>query len=289
MGVLTLAEISEAPPRSSASTNPHREKRMYIGGIRRVTSAALAALAISGSAQAQQPSSPLPAAAQLVARHIAAIGGREAVTARRSVRARGTFEMPAMGVRGDFEAAQSREGSMVMKVSVPGLGEMQSGYNGTVAWALNPMTGPRLLTGAELSQTRDEASMLSVLREPPAISSMQTVELSAMAGQRCYKVRVVWASGRSTFDCYSVDSGLLIGTQSVLESPSGALDISTTMSEYRDFGGVKVATLMTQRAAGQEQVLRIIGYELNSVDSAVFALPPAITDLTRQEAATPGR
>jgi hypothetical protein len=262
---------------------------MHIGGNRFVIAAALAAVAISDPTQAQQPSSQLPAATQLVARHIAAIGGREALTARRSVQARGVFEMPAMGVRGEFEAAQSRDGLMVMKLTVPGLGEMQSGYNGTVAWALNPMTGPRLLTGRELSQTRDEANMLSVLREPPAITSIQTVELTTMSGERCYKVRVTWASGRSTFDCYSVDSGLLIGTQTVLESSTGALDISTTMSEYRNFAGVKVATVMTQHAAGQEQVLRITGYELNSVDSAVFALPPAIAELTQQQPVTPGR
>jgi hypothetical protein len=250
---------------------------------------ALAAAAISGSAHAQQRSSQLPAAAQLVARHVAAIGGREALIARRSVQARGTFEMPAMGVRGEFQAAQSREGSMVMKVTVAGVGEMQSGYNGSVAWALNPMTGPRLLTGRELSQTRDEANMSAVLREPPSITSIETVELSIMAGERCYKVRITWASGRSTFDCYSVDSGLLIGTQSVLESSTGALDIATTMSEYRDFAGVKVATVMTQRAAGQEQVLRITAYEANSVDSAVFALPAAVAELTRQQPTTPGR
>lgn len=262
---------------------------MHIGGTRLVVAAAFTAVAISGSAQAQQPSSQLPAATQLVARHIAAIGGREALIARRSVRARGTFGMPAMGVRGEFEAAQSREGSMVMKVTVPGLGEMQSGYNGSVAWALNPMTGPRLLTGRELSQTRDEANMSAVLREAPSISSIETVELSAMGGERCYKVRVTWASGRNTFDCYSVDSGLLIGTQSVIESSTGALDIATTMSEYRDFGGVKVATVMTQRAAGQEQVLRITAYEANSIDSAVFALPAAIAELTRQQPTTPGR
>lgn len=262
---------------------------MHIGSPRFIVAAAFTAVAISGSAHAQERSSQLPAAAQLVARHIAAIGGREALTARQSVRARGTFEMPAMGVRGEFEAAQSRQGSMVMKVTLPGLGEMQSGYNGTVAWALNPMTGPQLLTGRELSQTRDEANMSSVLREPPAITSTETVEVSSMAGERCYKVRVTWASGRSTFDCYSVDSGLLIGTQSVVESPSGALDISTTMSEYRDFGAVKVATVMTQRAAGQEQVLRITGYDIDSVDATVFALPPAVAELTRQQPTTPGR
>jgi hypothetical protein len=238
------------------------------------------------SAGAQSGNSRLPAARDLIARHVAAIGGRVALLSKRSVRARGTFEMPAMSVRGEFEAAQSQSGSMVMKVTIPGLGEMQSGYDGAVGWAMNPATGPKLLSGNELRQARDEASMLAVLREAPAVAGVETTELSTLGGRRCYKVRVTWASGRRTFDCYSVETGLLVGTQSVQESPGGALDISTTLGEYREFDGIKVATVLTQRAAGQEQVLRITAYEFDSVEASAFAPPTAIAELRRQQPAS---
>lgn len=226
----------------------------------------------------------LPAAAELLARHVAAIGGRETFLAKKSVRTRGTFEMPAMGVRGEFDAVQARDGSMVMRMVVPGLGEIASGFDGEHAWSTNPMTGPRLLEGAELAQIRDDASFLASLREPPAVKSMETVGSSEAGGEKCYRVRVSWASGRKTHDCYSMESGLLVGTETAQLSPTGALDITTTFSDYREFGGVRMATVATQRAAGQEQVLRFTAVEFDSAPEELFAPPaPVAAMIARQK------
>lgn len=248
----------------------------------RVLSTALQAVAFSGLLAASftdcgaQAQDELPIAADLVARHVAAIGGRETLLAKKSVRTRGSFEMAAMGLRGDFDAAQARDGSMVMRMVVPGLGEIASGFDGEHAWSTNPMTGPRLLEGAELAQIRDDASFLASLREPPAVKAMQTVGLSEAGGESCYRVKVSWASGRHTHDCYSVASGLLVGTEIAQLSPTGALDITTTFADYRDFGGVRMATTATQRAAGQEQVLRFTSVEFDSAPSDLFAPPPPV-------------
>lgn len=245
-----------------------------------VVAGLLASLAAGRSAQAQDG---LPAAADLVARHIAAIGGRETLLAKKSVRTRGTFEMPAMGVRGDFDAAQARDGAMVMKMVISGIGEISSGFDGQHAWSMNPMTGPRLLEGAELAQIRDDASFLASLREPPAVKAMQTVGLSESGVESCYRVRISWASGRQTHDCYSVSSGLLLGTETAQLSPTGALDITTTFADYRDFGGVRMATTATQRAAGQEQVLRFTSVEFDSAPVELFAPPPPIAAMIERK------
>lgn len=230
-----------------------------------------------------QAQDQLPAAADLVARHIAAIGGRETLLAKQSVRTRGTFEMPAMGVRGEFDAVQARDGAMVMRMVVSGIGEIASGFDGEHAWSTNPMTGPRLLEGAELSQIRDDASFLASLREPPAVKAMQTVGVSESSGESCYRVKVSWASGRQTHDCYSVETGLLIGTETAQLSPTGALDITTVFADYQDFGGVRMATTATQRAAGQEQVLRFTSVEFDSAPAELFAPPAPIAAMIERQ------
>ncbi|CAN5239537.1 hypothetical protein BH23GEM2_BH23GEM2_19040 [soil metagenome] len=240
----------------------------------------LGILAVVRPAHAQDQ---LPGAAEVVARHVAAIGGRETFLAKTSVRTRGTFEMPAMGVRGEFDAVQARDGSMVMRMVVPGLGEIASGFDGEHAWSTNPMTGPRLLEGAELAQIRDDASFLASLREPPAVKAMETVGVSDAGGEKCYRVRVSWASGRKTHDCYSMASGLLVGTETAQLSPTGALDITTTFADYREFGGVRVATVATQRAAGQEQVLRFTSVEFDSTPAELFAPPPPIAAMIERK------
>jgi hypothetical protein len=255
--------------------------RVLLAALRALAAAGLfAATMPGGSARAQDD---LPDAADLVARHVAAIGGRETLLSKKSVRTRGAFEMPAMGVRGEFDAAQARDGAMVMKMVVSGIGEIASGFDGEHAWSMNPMTGPRLLEGAELAQIRDDASFLASLREPPAVKAMQTVGVSETFSERCYRVKVSWASGRQTHDCYSVETGLLIGTETAQLSPTGALDITTTFADYRDFGGVRMATTATQRAAGQEQVLRFTTVEFDATPPELFAPPPPIAAMIERQ------
>ena len=69
--------------------------------------------------------------------------------------------------------------------------------------------------------------------------------------------RMVWKSGRETFDCYSAASGLLVASIGKQESPMGTIEVTNLVSEYKDFGGQKIATRLTQQVMGQEQVLVI--------------------------------
>lgn len=254
--------------------------------MRLFTTAAVVALAAAPALPAQDA---LPGASEIISRHVTAIGGRDAFLAKQSVRTTGTFELPAMGVRGSFDAAQMRDGASIMKIELPGLGQIASGYDGQFAWSTNPMIGPRLLDGAELAQIRDDASFAASLREAPAVTDAETVGISEMGGERCYRVRVTWASGRKTHDCYSVESGLLIGSEMTQLSPTGALDVTVVYGEYRDFGGVRMATVATQRAAGQEQVLRFTAVEFDAASAEMFVPPPDVAPLIQRarDGATP--
>jgi hypothetical protein len=221
---------------------------------------------------------------------VTAIGGREAIVAKQSVRTTGTFDLPAMGVKGSFDAAQLKDGASIMRVELPGLGRIASGFDGQYAWATNPMIGPRLLQGAEFTQIKDDASFLSALREPPVVREMETVGVSEVDGERCFRVKIAWASGRQTHDCYSVASGLLIGTEMTQLSPTGALDVSVVYADYLEFDGIRMATTVRQRAAGQEQVLRFDNVEFDAADASMFEAPPDVAPLIqRAQQAAQGR
>ena len=78
------------------------------------------------------------------------------------------------------------------------------GYDGTTGWSINPMEGPRLVEGDELRQMRDDADRRALIRDAALIASMETVERTEMNAQACYRVRIVWKSGRETTDCYAL-------------------------------------------------------------------------------------
>lgn len=228
-------------------------------------------------------STPLPTARDLVARHIAAIGGRDAVVRHPFFRAKGTFGMPAAGMTGQLEVAGAAPNLVAMKITIPGVGEMLQGFDGTHAWSMDPFQGPRLIEGVELAQMMDEAEFASVLRESPSIASMETTEITTVGGQQCYKVKVTRKSGRETFDCYSVESGLLIGGFAKQESAMGSIDAVSEFADYKDFNGLKQPTKITLTVMNQQQVMNFTSYEYGPVEAGVFTPPAAIATLISQK------
>jgi hypothetical protein len=241
--------------------------------MRKLILAALPLFAIALPAQAQ-----LPDAKALVAKYDAAIGG-EAFMKLKSVHETGTFELPAMGVSATIDVMRAAPNKNLVHVSIPGMGEVVRGFDGTVGYSMNPMQGNALMTEKELAPAAEEAQFGATLRLPEFVTSMETVEKTSMGGQDCYKVKLVWKSGRTTFDCYAVDTGLLAGTIATQETPQGPVDVTTTLADYKPFGGIKVATKMSQSAMGQDQVITISNVEFDKVDDAAFALPDAIKAL----------
>ena len=235
-------------------------------------------LPAAGAAQAD-----LPAAKDLVARYVAAIGGADALLARTSMHMVGEFSMAAMGLTGKVESFQMPPDKSVSRVSIEGLGEIKRGFDGTTGWSLNPMEGPRLLEGTELQQAKDDADMRGTIRDPAVINSMETIEKTEMDGQACYRVKIVWKSGRETTDCYSIDSGLLIGGTVNVVSPMGNVEATVLFSDYKDFGPFKMPTVTRQQLMGQEQAVRVISVEFGKVDPAMFELPPEIKALKKQQ------
>lgn len=231
-----------------------------------------------GSAQVAAPAAtPLPAAKDVIARYIAAVGGKGALMRVKSVRTTGVFEMPAAGLKGDVVVVQSLPNKMVMTTTIPGVGEINSGFNGEVAWSVNPMQGARLLEGKELEQLREESGFTAILRRDELTSSMETIGKSEMQGEACFQVKVVYKSAREATECYSVGSGLLLGAVTKQTSPMGSMDVTTFVSDYKEVGGIKTPMKTRMQMMGQEQVMTFSKVEYDGPDDAkAFELPPAI-------------
>lgn len=217
----------------------------------------------------------LPSAEEITARYVEAIGGRDAVLEAHTARSTGTFEMAAAGLKGELVIVTEEPDRMVSKVTIPGMGEILSGYDGATAWSVEPMLGARLLTGGEFDTMRENALALSQVRDASLFKSMETVELTESGGEPCYRVRLVWQSDRETFDCYHVDTGLLIATTEEAESPMGAATVTTRLSDFREFGDVMVPTRIVIDMMGMQQVLTIASIEYENVDTSLID-PPAV-------------
>jgi len=247
---------------------------------RHIILASAVALATPLGASAQQPaaSGPFPPAAALIARYDTLINA-PAILGAPAITTHGTFQIPSAGMTASFEMVQTGHDRVRMTATIPGAGAMQTGFDGTTGWSVNPMQGPRIATGAELVQMRDEADRRAVPRVASLFSSMQTVADTTMDGERCYLVKLTWKSGRVTYDCYSPTTGYLVATRATQQSPMGAMDVVTTYGPYAKFGSISLPTRTVMQAMGQQQIITITGAELTPVPAGATSPPPEIQTL----------
>ena len=222
-----------------------------------------------------------PTAKDVIARHVAAIGGEKAFKAVKSVRARGTFSMVAQGVSGEFEMSAARPNKMLIKVNVPGIGQIESGYDGKVGWTMDPVSGPTVLKGRQLSESADDAYFDATLFGPDHVKEMAVVGTETFDGRKATKVRIVTLSGTEQMEYFDAGTGLQIGSESSRETPMGITPSTSVLRDYRKVGGLMMAHVMVQRTMGIEQTLTITGYELDVVPATAFDLPVQIKALIK--------
>jgi hypothetical protein len=235
----------------------------------------------TGAAVLRAQATRLPRASDVLTRYVKAIGGRETVLKHASRRAIGTFAMPAQGIIGTLELLAARPDRFVLRISLAGVGEIATGYDGTIGWLVNPMTGPMLLQGRQLDQLRADSEFDAALHDPARYRALEIVERVEFEGRPAYKLRALRTSGDEDFEFYDVETGLLLGSIITRESPMGAMKATNVMADYKAFDGLQIPTRQVQRVMGTEQVLTITGVEFGTLEPSSFAPPAAIRALVK--------
>lgn len=250
--------------------------------VRRLAAAcaiAVAACVTSQSTLAQ--TAALPKGADLLAKYVAAIGGADAFKAIKSTRIKGTIEMPAQGINGTIDAVQARPSFMRQTATLQGIGTSDTGSDGKIAWTIDPISGPSLLTGAALAEAKAEALFDSQLFGSDYVKDAATLEKLTFNGVPAYKVKVITTFGTDRIYYIDASSSLMIGTESVTESPMGPVPTTTKVSEYKKFGAILQPTKVVQTALGFDQVIRMTSIEFDNVPMSAFDPPPAVKALIK--------
>ncbi|MBI4659116.1 MAG: hypothetical protein HY735_09765 [Verrucomicrobia bacterium] len=245
---------------------------------------------LGGGASAEKSNAPgkseaaskLPPAAEVIAKFITAIGGKEAFLKIDSQYAKGIFEMASQGIEGELEVFHKRPNKLHIKISIQGIGDVLTGFDGIVGWSLNPAMGPMLLDGKQLDQMRDQADFNSVLHDPAHYKSMENVEITQFEDKECYKLKLVKKSGDEVTEYYETKTGLLAGSVMNQESPVGPVTVTNVLGEYKKFNDVLFATKVTQRMGPIEQTMTLGAYEINKVQDSAFALPAEIKAMVKK-------
>jgi hypothetical protein len=233
-------------------------------------------------AQTSAGSEALPPAREIIDRFIKEIGGEEVFAKVQSQKMVGSVSMPAQGIRGTLNVLSKRPNKMLITVTIPGLGEIVQGYDGTTAWSINPATGPMLLEGKMLEQLREQAHFDAILHRDEDYKSMKTTAAREFEGKQTYEITLVRKSGQEVKEYYDRKTGLLHAMVMEQETPFGAVAVANIMEDYKKFGDFRFGTKITQKMGPIEQVMQIDSIEVNTVPDAAFNPPAEIKALARQ-------
>jgi hypothetical protein len=223
----------------------------------------------------------LPKAADLFAKSVAAMGGADALKGLKSIRAKGVFEMPAQNLNGSFEMIQARPSFARLTIEIGGLGAIEQGSDGKIAWTIDPMSGPALLTGKALADAKGEAMFDAQLFGPDFVKSATTLEKTTFGDRPAYKVKMmtVFDSERTMY--IDAETYFVIGTESTQESPMGPMPTTGSTGDYKKFGLLMQPTTIVQSAMGFDQIVRVTSYEYDTVPMSAFDPPAAIKALIK--------
>lgn len=230
---------------------------------------------------AAKAATTLPPAREIIDRHIREIGGREAILAHSSTHIVGTASMPAAGLNGKLEIYHAKPNRFLQRVSFSGIGDIEEGFDGKVGWTTSALTGPILFEGKQLEERAFDADFYDELKAPARYTSMTTVEKTTFEDRPVYKVRLVKKNGGEDIEFYDVETGLKVGGQATRESPMGPMQGTSSYSDYKKFGVLRQPSTLKMTTLNVQMVMSIAAIEYDTVDPAIFTLPPQIKALIK--------
>ena len=230
------------------------------------------ALALAGAAVAQT-------ADEFVARNLAARGGKERLLAVRSARLSGNITMGP--VRDTPMTLEWRRPSHVrLEFKAQGLTGIQA-YDGATAWALLPfhgMTSPEVLPDEQRQPLVDMADFDGPLVDYQAKGN--TVELlgkERVEGTEAYKLKLTRKGGRVTILFLDAGTFLVIKQVETVDNGAGPQELESTISDYKEFGGLLFACSRERRAKGAANAGQVTTFEKVELDvdlpDSRFAMP----------------
>ena len=219
-------------------------------------------------------------AIKIIEASIKASGGKELLESVVSGHTTGTMSIPMAGLSGTMDVYAAQGGNLYMKIVIPGFGEQLSGLHDGVGWSIDPMNGPTLTAEDMLTDLIDQSDPQVALNYETRYTTIKYAGETEFNGTPVHQIDYISAAnGNESTEYYSIETGLLAGSEATTNSEMGPINAISTIGEYGVFGGLTLATKITQKVGPMNIIIAIDTYEINSVDMSIFDHPPVIKSL----------
>jgi len=249
--------------------------------IRR-TLAACAVMVLAAAGARLRAADELPKAETILDKSVEATGGKAAFEKTHNMVITGSMELAAAGIKGSMVITKAEPDKSLVEIDLAGIGSVKQGYDGKVAWEINPMQGARIKDGDEKISSKREAHFHEENWRDD-YKKVETVGAETVDGKDSYKLVLTPNEGSPVTQYYDKKTGLLVKSKMTVNTPNGDLEAETLFSDYRKEGDLLVAHKIQQTAAGQDIALTFDSYKFNvDLGKDKFDLPEDIKALVKK-------
>ena len=244
--------------------------------------ASLAAAALGATLAA--PCASAQTADEVVEKHLAASGGRAALSKLTSEVAAGTVAISAQGasLTGTIELTRKgpNKSRTLMRIDLSSVGgsemTIDQRCDGKTAYASNSLQGDREITGAQLQHMLNASFPSPFLTYKEAGAKVELQGRDTIDGKPVLALVYTPPSGPASKLLLDAETYLPVRQVVKLNVPEagGEIEQTTDMADYREVNGVKQAFAITVTAAGQIVKITLSKVEFNTpIDDAMFSRP----------------
>lgn len=216
----------------------------------------------------------MPSVQQILANYMQAVGGKKAGEKIKSRMSKGTIELAPMGVKGTFENYAAAPNKSASKLTLAGIGEFYEGFDGTTAWAINPVQGSRDKQGEELAQAKLTSDFYREANLAKLFSKMELKGIEKVGADDAYVVVAMPDNLPAETFYFDTKSGLLVRQDTTSITPEGKMPGKTFFEDYREIDGIKVP-FKTRSILPQAEIITTFTEIKNNVaiEDSKFAKP----------------
>jgi len=254
------------------------------GVQRRVAIVCLLLCGVAVAAETPAPQEKLPTGEEVMELAIEAAGGKEVLAKTHNRVAEGTMEVKGVGLKGSLVAYQARPNKTYTKIEIEGVGTIEKGTLGTVAWEVSALTGPRIVEGGE----RAILLLLSHFDETTYAERLEKIECVAVEeieGEPCYKLIATPKDKKAPpiTTYFSKESGLAVRLDLAYPHQMGTIQVESLLDDYREVDGLSLPHHTVEKAMHMETHITVSSYKHNvELPDDRFELPKVIQALVER-------
>jgi hypothetical protein len=219
---------------------------------------------------------PINTVDAVLERYKHALGGVEVIAGVQSETVRG--EIDGTGIAGKTTFAYfAKPYKTLLKVTQADGREVNSGFDGTVSWSIDPR-GASIDKDTAPEAARRDADLQYALHQPQYFKKLEFAGVTDFEGRSCYWLHGITNWGKDNNQFYDVRTGLLEGYRFQADDSSGAVVI-VLFQDYKSFGGPLVATRVTSRTESHRRTFTYKSVTYGTLPDSMFELPQAVKAL----------